>query len=182
MEPCILRQVNFDLPGTRRLLWALVVGQSEGVSLLFVKRPDENRSHMLALAVENVEEGFFEAGKVSQFPVGQADLAGIGSKLQALAENLFNEEFRRQFRGAFMAPVGVQVRLTGSNNSALVRVVKVWLMPPTANAFPFASNVVVCKRRASCKAPASVNEPVVAPTPNVLSASAARTVGSELGG
>jgi hypothetical protein len=85
------------MPGSKQLLWAVILGQSEGVSRLFAKRADGKCLHTLASAVENAEGYFFEAVNVSQFPVGQADLQGIGTRLQALAEDLSNEEFRSRF-------------------------------------------------------------------------------------
>jgi hypothetical protein len=68
------------------------------LSLLFVRRPDEKWEHTLALATENVAERVFEPVNASQFQVGHEDLAGIGNKLQALAEGLSAAQFRKMFR------------------------------------------------------------------------------------
>jgi hypothetical protein len=68
------------------------------MSLLFVRRPDEKRSHTLAIAIENVTERVFEPVNASHFQIGHEELAGIGNKLQALAEGLSAAEFRKMFR------------------------------------------------------------------------------------
>lgn len=98
MEYCVLRKVAYRLPGTNRLVWAVILSEAEGLSLLFVRKPDEKRSHTIALATENVSNHYFEdAPNASRFPMENQDLAEIGGKLQALGENLSNEEFHKRF-------------------------------------------------------------------------------------
>lgn len=96
--PCfILRKVSYRLPGTNRLVWAVVLAENEGLSLLFVQKPDGQRSHAIAIAAENVGEHVYEEVKASRFHLENEDLAGIGGKLQALGENLYEPDFRRLF-------------------------------------------------------------------------------------
>jgi hypothetical protein len=97
MRYVALRKVPYRLPGTKRLVWAVILAESEGLTLLFVRKPDENHSHTLAIGMENMPERVFETVNASQFHVQHEDMAEIGSKLQALAERLSSEEFTRRF-------------------------------------------------------------------------------------
>jgi hypothetical protein len=98
MEVCILRKVPFRLPGTKRLVWAVVLAEREGLSLLFVQKPDDQRSHTLSIATENVTERVFEEVNVSRFQIEHGDLASIGKILQALGEGISENDFFRFFR------------------------------------------------------------------------------------
>ena len=95
MNICILREVTFRLPGTDRLVWAVVLAQSEGLSLLFVQKPDDKRSHTLTIATENVKEHVFEEVNASRFTLEHSDLADVGRKLQALGEGFCENDFFR---------------------------------------------------------------------------------------
>lgn len=55
-----MRRVEYRLPGTTRLVWGVVLSERQGLSLLFVQKPDENRSHALVIAIENPVERVFE--------------------------------------------------------------------------------------------------------------------------
>jgi hypothetical protein len=85
MKTYLLQKVPFKLPGKkRRLIWAAVVGQRDGLSLLFIRKADSNWSDTLVVAVENVQERCFEQADRFVFPVEKGDLSDIGGKLQAL--------------------------------------------------------------------------------------------------
>jgi hypothetical protein len=98
MDICIVRKVPFRITSTKRLVWAVVLAEKEGVSLLFVQKPDEHRSHLLTFATENVAERLYEEVKASQFPVEHNDLAGIGKILTALGEGISQEDFFTFFK------------------------------------------------------------------------------------
>jgi hypothetical protein len=99
METCILRKVAYRLPKKNQIRWAFVLAQQEGLTLLFVPRPDEKRSHALVVAVEDIKSQVFEAANgASQFPLEHGDMAAVGMRLHALAENLSDDEFRRMFK------------------------------------------------------------------------------------
>lgn len=98
MKPCIVRKVPYRLPGTTRLVWAIILAEREGLSLLFIKSPDDNRSHQIAIATENVPERVFESVNVSSFPVEHADLEGIGVRLQTLGSGLTEDEIEEFFK------------------------------------------------------------------------------------
>ena len=98
MANCIiLRKVPYRLPGTDRLVWSVVLCERDGLSLLFVEKPDDKRSHTISIATENVRERVFEEVNASRFQLEHTDLAGIGTKLQALGESLCDNDFRRYF-------------------------------------------------------------------------------------
>lgn len=91
MSNCvILQKVVYRLPGTKRPVFALVLGHgSDGLSLLLLK--PNGQGHSLAIAVQG-EQGDFESVNVSQFPVELADMTAIGTKLQAIAGSLGEDE------------------------------------------------------------------------------------------
>jgi hypothetical protein len=84
MKPCILRKVVYRPADNDRLTWGIVIGQNEGLTLLFIPRRSGAESNSLAICAENVEERLFEDVQVSHFPVEDEDLAGIGHKLASL--------------------------------------------------------------------------------------------------
>lgn len=99
MNICVLRKVPYKIPNTKRLVWAVILCEREGLSLLFVRKPDDKRSHLLAVATENVAERVFEnVPNVSQFQIEHDDLTRIGGKLHAIGEGLSEDEFRRFFK------------------------------------------------------------------------------------
>ena len=98
MDICILRKVPFRLPGTKRLVWAVVLCEREGLSLLFVQKPDDKRSHALTIATENVTERVFEEVNANRFQIEHGDMAEIGKKLQALGEGISENDFFRFFK------------------------------------------------------------------------------------
>jgi hypothetical protein len=93
-----MRKVPFRLSGTTRLVWAIILAEREGLSLVFIKTTDDNRSHQIAIATENVPERVFESVNVSSFPVEQGDLESIGVKLAALGDNLTTDEIEEFFK------------------------------------------------------------------------------------
>lgn len=99
MSVCLMRQVVYRPAGTSRLLWAFVILQREGLTLLWVRSPNLKLSSSLVIASENIAERVFEdAQNVSRFPVEEEDFPCVGEKCQALGENLSAEAFRRLFR------------------------------------------------------------------------------------
>jgi hypothetical protein len=96
MNCVILQKVVYRLPGSKRPVYGVLVGQNEdGISLLFIKKPNGAQSHSLALAVENVEKGFYEDAKTSQFALDKSSIAALGLKLQAIAGGLDQAEIEQ---------------------------------------------------------------------------------------
>jgi|SRR5208283_5663513 len=98
MECCIIRKVPYRLSGTNRLVWAVILAEREGLSLLFVQKPDDQRAHEIVIGIENVPERVFEVANACRFQVSHEDMAEIGGKFRALAEGLSEDEFRKFFR------------------------------------------------------------------------------------
>ena len=98
MKVCILRKVPYRLPGTTRLVWAVILSEREGLSLLFVQRHDDNQSHSLVIATEDVADRCFEAANATIFPLDHADLVDVGDKLRALGKGISETEFEKLFR------------------------------------------------------------------------------------
>ena len=87
MKCCILRKVAYRLPGKKkRLVWAVVIAERDGLSLLFVKKPDEQWADSLVVTIENVAQRCYEDVVTSRFPLEKGDLVSIGAKLQALGD------------------------------------------------------------------------------------------------
>ena len=100
MGYAILRKVPYKLklPAKNQIRWAFVLSQQQGVSLLFVPRQnDKEGSHTIAIAAENVREQVFENVNTIQFDIPSDDVMGIANKLEALAEHISRDEFRRNF-------------------------------------------------------------------------------------
>ena len=98
MKTCVMRRVEYRIPRTNRLTWGIVLAQGEGLSLLFVEKPNGNLSHALVIATESEAERIYESVNVSDFPLERGDVEQIGEKLQALADGLAKDDFRRIFR------------------------------------------------------------------------------------
>ena len=99
MKCCLVRKVSFRLPGTNRLVWAIVLSEREGLALLFVRKPDDNYSHSIVIARENVAERIFEISNASGFPFETRDMIEIGSILETLGHGLQKSEFDGLFDG-----------------------------------------------------------------------------------
>lgn len=88
MNCVILQKVVYRLPGTKRPVYAVVLGQNEdGNSLLFVRKPNGAQSHCLAFAVD-AGKGYYEATKTSEFTLDRSALGCIGVRMQAVAGGL----------------------------------------------------------------------------------------------
>jgi len=93
MKPCFFRKAAYRLPATKRLVWCIVLAENQGLSLIYVRKPDDKWEHEIVVAIENVKERCFEQANVSRFPVEQCDLASIGEKLSALGDDAAEDEF-----------------------------------------------------------------------------------------
>ena len=100
MKCFLLQKVPFRLPGKRgRMVWGVVVGRSrtDGVSLIYVRKPQEDAESSLVAAIENPQEQCFEAANQFVFRLGDGDLGDIGGKLRALGEDENESDVRRLF-------------------------------------------------------------------------------------
>lgn len=95
----LLEKVRFKCSGKNgRLIWAVVVGQKEGLSLLYVRKPDENWSDTLVVAIQNPEQHYWEEANRFVFPVEHSDMSDIGGKLAALGEDESEAALRELFK------------------------------------------------------------------------------------
>jgi hypothetical protein len=99
MKCCFVRKVPYRFPGTDRVVWSLILAEREGLTLLFVQKPDGHRSHSIVVATANVEQRAYEDANASNFPVECEDLADIGTKLNAIGDGLAHNEFKTFFQG-----------------------------------------------------------------------------------
>ena len=98
MKCCVVEKVRYRPAGTSRLVWGIVLAQREGLTLLLVPKPNGGSSHVLAIAAEKEGERVFEDAGVPRFVLEQGDLADVGGKLEALGDELSEDELRRFWR------------------------------------------------------------------------------------
>lgn len=99
MKCFILQKVPFKLPGKNgRLIWGVLISRSssDGLCLIYVKKPDENWADTLVAAFPN-PKGYFEPAERFVFALGDGDLGDIGGKLKALGEEENEADVRRMF-------------------------------------------------------------------------------------
>jgi hypothetical protein len=95
MNCVILQKVVCRLPGTNRPVYGVVLGQNEdGVSALFIKKPNGAENHAVVFAVQH-PKGFYEDAKTSQYALDKESAAAIGRRLQAIAGGLDESEIER---------------------------------------------------------------------------------------
>lgn len=79
------------------MVWALILAEREGLSLLFVRKPDDDYSHSIVIATENVAERIFEISNASVFLFETRDMIEIGSIFESLGHGLEKSEFTKLF-------------------------------------------------------------------------------------
>lgn len=97
MSIMLVEKVRYRIPGTSRLIWAIVLAQREGLSLLFVRSPDDvpGAAHPLAIATENnTRERVYEDVKTSCFPLERKDVLAVSIKMQGIADLLCEGEVK----------------------------------------------------------------------------------------
>jgi hypothetical protein len=98
MHCVVLRKAAYRPTGSTRLIWAVVLAERDGLSLLFVRKSDEKRgAHALTVAIQNRDQVFEDAPNTSRFHLESEDVGEIGVRLSAVGEHLSSEEFQRQF-------------------------------------------------------------------------------------
>jgi hypothetical protein len=92
----VIRKVPYRIPGTKRLVWANVVSENQGLSLLLVPKSQTDGAHSLVLAEENVFERVFECVGPHTFELETGDIIRIGKTLRALGESLWATDLLHQ--------------------------------------------------------------------------------------
>jgi hypothetical protein len=80
--------VPYRLRGTNRLVYALVLKESQGLALLFCRALTQEDANTLVIAAENVEDRVFESVNASQFPIEDNDLFPLANVLAGVAEGI----------------------------------------------------------------------------------------------
>lgn len=99
MRTCIIQKVLYQPGGSSRLVFAMVLAQREGLSLLLVPAPDGKQGHRLVIASEDPARRLFHDVQTSCFPLEGDDCAEVGSKLQALAGEISRDQFDKFIGG-----------------------------------------------------------------------------------
>lgn len=94
MKICLVRKVPYRVPGTNRLIFALVLKESEGLALLFCRATTEDEPNTLVIAAENVGERVFEPVNPNQFPIEDSDLIPMANVFAAVAEGIHDARLR----------------------------------------------------------------------------------------
>ena len=98
MKCFLIEKVRFKLPGKPlRFIWAVVVAERDGLSLLWIKAPDSNWQDTLTVAIQNPQERCYEEADRFVFPIQEGDLLEIGGKLQAIGREDSDAMMRRMF-------------------------------------------------------------------------------------
>lgn len=95
MKICLVRKVPYRT-GSNRLVYALVLKESQGLALLFCRAMNqETDANTLVIAVERNESGVFESLTASsQFPIEDSDLYPLANVLAAVAEGICDSKLQ----------------------------------------------------------------------------------------
>jgi hypothetical protein len=94
---CFIQKVPFRVPGSERILWANVLAQSQGLTLLIVPKSHTKEPHSIYFATENVEEHVFVAVTEHRFDIETLDVIEVAKKLKVLGQSFFDAECRKIF-------------------------------------------------------------------------------------
>jgi len=100
MRACIIRRIIYRALPTDRPTWGYILAERGGLALIFVPGPDDKHAPSITIGAENVDERVFEDVPVSRFLLHGGDLAAIGRKLSALADEMDGDEMEQFFRNA----------------------------------------------------------------------------------
>ncbi len=103
MKSCIIaRKVPYRLPGTTRLVRAIVLAECQGLGLLFIRSPDTKSSQQLTIATETAER-IFESVNVSTFPLDRSEMMDIAGTLAMMGDQMVADDFME-----FLKPKGLR--------------------------------------------------------------------------
>ena len=101
LKYCVIRKVPYRIPGTKRVVWANVVSEGNGLALLLVPKFHADGAHSIVMAEENLTDRIFEPVGFSTFDIGSLEVTTIGETLRILGVKLLNEEFMRTLEKEF---------------------------------------------------------------------------------
>ncbi len=94
---CVIRKAPYRVPGTKRVVWANVVSESNGLALLLVPKSHTDEDHSIVVAQENLTDRTFDSVGSPAFEIGSTEVKSIGEILKVLGSQLLIEEMRRTF-------------------------------------------------------------------------------------
>ena len=101
MKYCIIRRVPFKTPGKKsRIVWAHVLAEYEGLALVLVPKPENNRPHSIFIATENIAERVFEPISPHRFDLETIHLKQAGDALRMLGESFSRDEWFKSLFGS----------------------------------------------------------------------------------
>jgi hypothetical protein len=92
---CIIQKVPFRLPGTSRTVWAFVIHEREGLSLLLVPNPVLGKIQSIVLAQESPLEHVFESANSNWINIHASELEKLADSLSVFAFEFQFTEMRR---------------------------------------------------------------------------------------
>jgi hypothetical protein len=98
MKYCFIQRVPFRVPNSDRILWANILAQHQGLTLLIVPKPHAKQPHSIYIAVENVEQHVFEAVTEHRFDIDTLDIVEAAKRLKILGETFFQADFMNQIQ------------------------------------------------------------------------------------
>jgi hypothetical protein len=98
---CVIRKVPYRILGTKRIVWANVVSEGNGLVLLLVPKTYADGAHSIVMAEENLTDRIFEAVGSTSFEIGSMEVKTIGDTLRILGVKLLNEELMRTLEKEF---------------------------------------------------------------------------------
>ena len=96
MKYCFIQKVPFKVPSSERILWANVLAQHQGLTLLMVPKSHTKEPHSIYFAVENVEHRVFEAVTPHRFDLEPEHMIEAAKKLKSLGNSFFQDDFWNQ--------------------------------------------------------------------------------------
>ncbi len=94
---CVIRKVPYRIPGTKRIAWANVVSESNGLTLLLVPKLHKDGEHSIVVAQENLTDRVFDCVAAPTFEIGSFEVKCVGDILKILGVKFLNEEMIRTF-------------------------------------------------------------------------------------
>ena len=81
-----------------RIVWANLLCEREGLALVLVPKPENDRPHSIFISQENISERVLESVGPHRFDLETEDLREAGERLRLLGKSFSDAEFLRLFR------------------------------------------------------------------------------------
>ena len=98
---CVIRKVPYRIAGTKRIVWANVLSESNGLALLLIPKSHTEGDHSMVFAEENATDRTFESANSPTFEIGSTAVKEIGDILKVLGSKFIRDEMVRAFEKEF---------------------------------------------------------------------------------